>query len=61
MVDQPPIADEDQAGTLRAFVEAVSAGRQPETSAADNLRSLAAVLACVESIERGEAVAVAAG
>jgi len=61
LVGQPRVTDEDQAGTLRAFVEAVSAGRQPETSAADNLRSFAAVLACVESIERGEAVAVAAG
>ena len=61
LVDQPAVADEDQAGTLRACVEAVSAGREPETSAADNLRSFAAVLACVESIERGEAVAVAAG
>jgi predicted dehydrogenase len=60
-VAQPPIAAADQAGTLRAFVDAVAAGREPETSAADNLRSLAAVLACVESIERGEAVAVAAG
>jgi predicted dehydrogenase len=60
-VAQPPIAAADQAGTLQAFVDAITAGREPETSAADNLRSLAAVLACVESIERGEAVAVAAG
>lgn len=46
---------------LRAFGDAVAAGREPESSVADNLHSLAAVLACVESIERGEVVDVAAG
>jgi predicted dehydrogenase len=58
LVEPPPDAEDDQAGTLREFVDAVAVGRTPETSAADNFRSLAVVLACVASIERGEAVAV---
>ena len=41
-----------------AFREAVATGEQPETSAADNINSLAIVLGCVESIERGEAVSL---
>lgn len=52
------LAASDQAGTLREFADAVAAGRAPETSGADNFRGLAVVLACVESIERGEAVVV---
>ena len=58
-VEQPALAALDRAGSLLAFRDAVASGRQPETSAADNFQSLAVVLACVESIERGEAVAVA--
>ena len=61
VVEQPEIPAVDQAGTLRAFGEAVATGLEPETSAADNVHSVAAVLACVESIERGEAVTLAEG
>ena len=43
----------DQEATLAAFIDAVASRRPPETSAADNIRSLAIVLACVESIESG--------
>jgi predicted dehydrogenase len=57
-VEQPEIPAVDRAGALLAFREAVASNHQPETSAADNVRSLAIALACVESIERGEAVDV---
>lgn len=55
-VDQPVLAASDRAGTLEAFRLAVERGQQPETSAADNIQSLAIVLACVASTERDEAV-----
>jgi predicted dehydrogenase len=58
LVDQLDVPFVDRAGTLDAFREALSSGTQPETVAYDNIRSLAAVLGCVESIERGEAVEV---
>jgi predicted dehydrogenase len=48
----------DRPASLQAFRRAVETGVEPETAARDNIRSLAIVLACVESIERGEIVAV---
>ena len=57
-VEQPELADVDRAGTLVAFREAVAEDREPETSARDNINSLAVVLTCVDSIERGAAVTV---
>ncbi len=60
IVEQIEVPFVDRAGTLEAFRESVVAGAEPETSARDNIRSLAAVLACVESIERGEPVDVTA-
>jgi predicted dehydrogenase len=56
-VDQPSLPDVDRRGTLQAFRAAVETGTEPETSALDNITSLAVVLACVASIESGEAVA----
>jgi predicted dehydrogenase len=47
----PALANVDQAATLAAFLDATATRQQPETSAADNIRSLAIVLACVSSIE----------
>jgi predicted dehydrogenase len=57
-VELPALAAVDRAGSLAAFREAVATGRQPETSAADNVYSLAIVLACVASIEQGKAVSL---
>lgn len=45
-------------GSLHAFVEAVTAGTTPETSAVDNLHSLAMLYAGVESADRGGSVNV---
>ncbi len=50
----------DRAGVLAAFLAAVRTGQEPETSARDNIRSLAAVLACTRSTETGEVVDVEA-
>jgi predicted dehydrogenase len=58
-IDQPEIALTDRDGSLSAFADAVRTGTVPETAASDNVKSLAIVLACVESIERGAAVSVA--
>jgi predicted dehydrogenase len=49
----------DRAGSLEHFRQSLASGTEPETSARDNIRSLAAVLGIVESIERREAVEVA--
>jgi predicted dehydrogenase len=48
----------DRAGALRAFLAAISSGGPAETTAADNIHSLAIVLACVRSIEQGEPVSL---
>jgi len=58
-IEQPELALSDRHGSLAAFAEAIRTGFSPETSASDNVKSLAIVLACVESIERGGAVSVA--
>jgi predicted dehydrogenase len=51
-----PARAKGQASLVSAFVEAVREGREPETSAADNLRSLAMVLGAVESADSGVVV-----
>lgn len=56
IVAQPTLEAVDRAGALDAFRRSLERGTTPETSAADNVRSLAIVLGCVESIERGDAV-----
>ena len=48
----------ERAATLQALREAVEEGRPPETAAEDNVRSLAVMLGCVQSIESGEKVDV---
>jgi predicted dehydrogenase len=55
---KPPDGLSDRPASLAAFRRAVETGVEPETAARDNIRSLAIVLACVESIERGAVVAV---
>ena len=52
----PDLPMVDRAGSLAAFREVVETGREPETSGRDNIRSLAIVLAMVDSIERGGVV-----
>ena len=42
-----------QRGVLAEFVEALKDDREPETSARDNLKSLAMVLGTIESSESG--------
>jgi predicted dehydrogenase len=49
----------DRSGALDHFRQCVLSETEPETNARDNIRSLAAVLGIVESIERREAVDVA--
>ena len=56
----PDLSTVDRAGALSAFAEAVAAGSEPETSGRDNIRSLAVVLAMVDSIEGGGMVEVEA-
>jgi predicted dehydrogenase len=39
-------------GTLKSFVQAISSGQRPETSGADNLKTLAVVAACIQSMDQ---------
>jgi predicted dehydrogenase len=39
---------------MNQFVEALRGGPKPETNSADNIRSLAMVLASIESVETGQ-------
>jgi predicted dehydrogenase len=50
----------EREATLQALRAAIEGGEPPETVAADNVKSLAAMLGCVRSIESGEPVDVAA-
>ncbi len=52
-------ATRDTLGSLKAFVGAVRGGSVPAHTGEDNLRSLAAVMACVASVERRGVVEVA--
>jgi predicted dehydrogenase len=55
-LDVPALPVTDRAASLALFQQAVATGAEPETSARDNIRSLAIVLACVASLETGEVV-----
>lgn len=61
----PPVAPDARVGghegLIREAVECLRTGRGPETASADNIRSLAMVLAAVESAGRGERVSVTWG
>jgi len=57
-VKQEVIEFVEREATLQALRAAVEDDEAPETAAADNVKSLAAVLGCVGSIERGERVDV---
>jgi predicted dehydrogenase len=60
LVEQHDLEFVEREATLQALRAAIESGEQPETAAADNVRSLAAMLGCVSSIESGEPVDVAA-
>ncbi len=49
----------DTLGSLQAFAAAVRGGPLPAHAGRDNLKSLAVVMSCVASVERGEPVEVA--
>jgi predicted dehydrogenase len=60
-----PVAQHDlqfveREATLQALRRAIETGETPETAARDNVKSLAAMLGCVKSIESGEPVDVSA-
>jgi predicted dehydrogenase len=58
-VEVPPLGEpliEGHAGVIADFVSAVRGRRQPLTPGADNIRSLAMVLAAIESAETGRRV-----
>lgn len=59
IVEQTPMPIVERAATLQQLREAVEGGEPPETSAADNVNSLAVVLGCIESIESGGLVSIA--
>jgi predicted dehydrogenase len=58
-VEQPGLEFVEREATLQALRAAIEGGVKPETAAADNVRSLAAMLGCLRSIEVGEPVSVA--
>jgi myo-inositol 2-dehydrogenase/D-chiro-inositol 1-dehydrogenase len=60
LIEQRDLEFVEREATLQALRAAIEGGEPPETVAADNVRSLAAMLGCVRSIERGEPVDVAA-
>lgn len=55
----PAVPHLDRAGALAAFVDAVRAGTEPESSGRENLPSLALALAAVRSAGEGRAVPLA--
>lgn len=59
-VEQPDLEFVERQATLQSLRAAVEEGGTPETAAADNVKSLAVVLGCVEAIERAERVDVPA-
>jgi predicted dehydrogenase len=60
LIEQRDLEFVEREATLQALRAAIEGGETPETVAADNVRSLAAMLGCVRSIESGEPVDVAA-
>jgi predicted dehydrogenase len=52
---------EGHASVIRAFLDAIAEGRAPETGAEDNIRSLAMVMAAIESARTGQRVMIREG
>jgi predicted dehydrogenase len=59
-VEQRGLEFVEREATLQVLRAAIEDGGPPETVAADNVKSLAAMLGCVRSVESGETVDVAA-
>jgi predicted dehydrogenase len=59
-VEQHDLEFVEREATLQALRAAIESGEPPETVGADNVKSLAAMLGCVRSIESGEPVEVSA-
>jgi predicted dehydrogenase len=59
-VEAPELDLTERAATLREFRTAIETGEPPETTGADNVKSLAVTLGCVKSVESGETVDIAA-
>jgi predicted dehydrogenase len=57
-VSMAPMPVERHAAAMAEFVAALRASRLPETNCQDNIKSLAMVLAAVESAKTGRKVAV---
>ncbi|MDQ3855991.1 MAG: Gfo/Idh/MocA family oxidoreductase, partial [Chloroflexota bacterium] len=55
----PEVKHQDRVGALAEFVAAVSTGREPESSARENLQTLALAFAAVESARTGAPVTLA--
>ncbi len=47
------------AGIIQEFFTCIQNGTQPETQAADNIKSLAMVFGAIESAERGQKISIA--
>ena len=56
LLEQPKLEFVEREATLQALRAAIEVGEPPETAAADNVKSLAAMLGCVRSIESGAPV-----
>jgi predicted dehydrogenase len=56
LVQQPQLFGLERTATLQALRAAVENGKPPETEAADNIHSLAAVMGCIRSVESGTVV-----
>lgn len=52
---------EGHASVIRAFLDAIEQGSAPETGAEDNIRSLAMVMAAIESARTGQRVVIREG
>ena len=54
----PELPAIDQAGSLKAFTQAIASGQEPETSGRANIGSLALTFATIESATAGISVPV---
>jgi predicted dehydrogenase len=56
--DESPLEWTGHAGVIREFLDSLREGRKPMTDCTDNIKSIAMVLAAVESAETGRRVKV---